>query len=69
MSENKNWKTITWIAGGAIGLLVGLVSAHLIIKNQEENAGDSSITPKDGLKIGVGLAALLKQISEIGKIG
>lgn len=65
MSEKPNWKTFTWIACGAIGLLAGLASAHMIIKNREENEGRPSFTSKDGLIIGVGLVSLLKQISEI----
>ena len=68
MSNNPNSKTITWIAGGTIGLLAGLLSAYLIIKNREENGGKLSLTSKDGLKIGMGLATFLRQISDIGKI-
>ena len=54
--------------GGAAGLLTGLAAAYLVIRNREESEGAGPITPKDGLKVGVGLVSLLKQIAEIGKI-
>jgi hypothetical protein len=57
------------LIGGAAGLLVGLAAAYLLLKNQGSNPENTSlITSKDGLKIGVGLASLLKQIADLGKV-
>jgi hypothetical protein len=69
MSENNIQKNLTYFIGAAAGLFVGLAAAYLLIKNQESNPDQKSmISSKDGLKIGVGLANLLKQIADIGKI-
>lgn len=69
MTTNKNQKTIFYIIGGAAGLLTGLAAAFLLIKEQEKMPEQKSIiTTKSGLKIGMGLATLLKQIADLGKI-
>ncbi len=69
MSENNSQKNLAYIIGGAAGLLAGLAATYLLIKNQENNPEKKAIiTSKDGLKIGVGLAGLLKQIADLGKV-
>jgi hypothetical protein len=69
MSNQTNQKTITYILGGTVGLITGLAAAYLLIKNQDTSSGQKTIiTSKNGLKIGVGLATLLKQIADLSKI-
>ncbi|MHC1740751.1 MAG: hypothetical protein AB9897_06520 [Anaerolineaceae bacterium] len=69
MEESRNQNTKLYFIGGAAGLLLGLAAVSLLIKNQENNPdGKSIITSKDGLTIGVGLASLLKQIADLGRI-
>ena len=69
MSNQTNQKTITYILGGTVGLITGLAAAYLLIKNQDASSGQKTIiTSKNGLKIGVGLATLLKQIADLSKI-
>jgi hypothetical protein len=66
----KESQTFVYILGGTIGLLTGLAAVYLLIKNQESSPEKTKlITSKDGLKISVGLAGLLKQIADLGKIG
>lgn len=68
MSE-KSHKPLTYVIGGTAGLLVGLAATFLLLKNQENNPEKRAIiTSKDGLKIGVDLVNLLKQIAELGRI-
>lgn len=69
MTSNTQHKNLTYLIGGAAGLLVGLAAAYLLLKNQEDSPEKTSlITSKDGLKIGVGLVGLLKQIADLGKL-
>jgi hypothetical protein len=69
MSDKTNQKTITYIIGGTVGLITGLAAAYLLIKNQDASSENKSIiNSKDGLKIGVGLASLLKQIADLSKV-
>ena len=68
--QKKENQTFVYILGGTIGLLTGLAAVYLLIKNQENSPEKTKlITSKDGLKISVGLAGLLKQIADLGKIG
>jgi len=67
MSRNPNWKSLTFLIGGSIGLLTGLAAAYLVVKKQEEGGERLRLTSGDCAKIGMGIAALLKTISETGK--
>ena len=53
MSNNPNWKSITFFIGGSIGLLTGLAAAYLIVKKQEEGGESLRLTSGDGAKIGM----------------
>jgi hypothetical protein len=68
MPENNNWKTITYIIGGLIGLAAGVASAHLLIKNSENIDGKLSLTSKEKLNLGMSLVTFLRQIAEFGKV-
>jgi len=66
MEENSKWKTTALAIGGIGGLLVGLTAAFLFIRSREENETDTRLTSSQGMKIGLGIVALLKQIAEGG---
>lgn len=68
MSENNNWKTLTYIIGGLIGLAAGVASAHLLIKNSEKIDGKISLTSKEKLNLGMNLVTFLRQMAEFGKV-
>ncbi len=67
MSDKPNWKTLTFIIGGTVGLISGLAAAYLIIKRHEENGETVKLTTGDGAKIGMGIVSLLKMISDTGR--
>lgn len=67
MSRNPNWKSLTFLIGGSIGLVTGLAAAYLIIKKQEESGEPLKLTSGEGARIGMGIATLLKMISDTGK--
>ena len=66
MSRNPNWKSLTFLIGGSIGLLTGLAAAYLVVKKQEESGETRLLTTGGGAKIGMGIVTLLKLISETG---
>jgi len=69
MAEKSSHKTLTYILAGGAGLLTGLAAAYLLLKNQENDPEKKAvISSKDGLKIGVGLITLLRQIADLGRI-
>ena len=66
---NQNWKNITYLAGAAAGLAVGLAAAHLYARAAEENGTDGKpgkIEPADAFKIGLATVTLVRQISALG---
>jgi len=64
MQENSQWKTLTYIIGGALGLATGVAAAYLFIRARQDSEGDHSITSGQGVKIGLGIVTLLRQITE-----
>lgn len=67
MTDKPNWKTLTFIIGGLVGLSSGLAAAYLIVKQREENGDSLKLTSGDGAKIGLGIVSLLKMVSETGR--
>jgi hypothetical protein len=69
MPENDQNKTVTYVAGGALGLLVGLAAAHMYSRTSEENYGavtaPRNVDTGDAFKIGIALVALVRQISDL----
>lgn len=67
--KNTNWKTPTYLVGSAIGLLIGLVSAHLYARTVEENQ-ESTVPAKissfDILKLAVTMLGLVRQVTDLG---
>jgi hypothetical protein len=60
----ENWKPKVLIIGGAIGALIGLGAAYLLIQSQGEE-GPPEITAGQGVKIGASVIALLRSISTL----
>jgi len=67
MEKKNRWKTTIFLVSGSIGLLSGLAAAYLIIKKQEESGKTLKLSSGDGMRIGMGIASLLKMIAESGK--
>lgn len=61
-----NWKVKVLIAGGLLGILVGVTSAYLLIQNRE-NDGTLAVTPGEGVKLGVLVLGLLRSIASLGE--
>lgn len=76
MNDQKsvtNWKNQTYVIGGAVGALFGLIAAFLYARAAEEDATRNGGKPANqistGEVVGLGLAALalIRQITEMGK--
>jgi hypothetical protein len=67
--QDSAWKTITYVTGAALGLVMGLAAAHLYARTAEENGEAGSpvrIETGDALKIGLAAVALVRQVSSLG---
>lgn len=67
MNQSDSWKSKTLIIGGLLGLLSGLLAASMLIKRSEQNEKNLSISPGDGVKVGLGVLGVLKLISDLGE--
>ncbi len=69
MNDN-NWKPVVYLAGGALGLVTGLVAAHLYARTAEENrltdGVKNQIEAGDAFRLGLATLALVRQISDLG---
>ncbi len=68
-TNQNDWKTQMYIRGGLIGLLVGLIAAHLYTRaSQEANEGTvrTPIAANDMVKVGLTILGLVRQITELG---
>jgi gas vesicle protein len=63
-----NWKMRAYLAGGLIGLIVGLVAAYFYARVSEENEAEkpSRIKTMDALKLAVSLLSVVRQITDLG---
>ncbi len=68
MNDN-NWKPIVYLAGGAVGLVTGLVAAHLYTRTAEENRLSDGVPNRveagDAFRLGLATLALVRQISDL----
>jgi hypothetical protein len=65
MSFFSNWKNRTLTIGAMAGIALGLLGAYLFIQNAEQNNGKPQLTAGDGVKVGVGVLAVLRQIADL----
>lgn len=62
-----NWKLRTLLIGAVLGAATGLGAAYLLTRRAEERGETLAITSKEGLKLGVLIAGLLRSIISLGE--
>ena len=70
MSKNeeivKRSSTRTLLGGALIGAVTGLIAAMLIARRAEKLEKESTITPTEGIKLGILVFGLLRAIASLG---
>lgn len=66
MKQMKSWKTRTMIIGLIAGAVTGLAAAQIVIERAERERVVPSISPGDGVKLGLGVLGLMRLISDLG---
>ncbi|MGB2897119.1 MAG: hypothetical protein WBB65_13260 [Anaerolineales bacterium] len=69
MTEDSNWKTRTLIVGALAGALTGLGVAFVLIQRAEQEGEVVQLRSSDGVKLGMGVLGLLRQVGQIGAGG
>ncbi|MFP3853553.1 MAG: hypothetical protein ACLFWD_04565 [Anaerolineales bacterium] len=62
-STGKNAQTL--VMGGILGALTGVGVAYLLVKRSEQQGGDMSLTTGEGLRLGLLVLGLLRQVSDL----
>jgi len=69
MTEDSNWKTRTLIVGVLAGALTGLGVAFVLIQQTEQEGEVVQLRTSEGVKLGMGVLGLLRQVGQIGAGG
>lgn len=64
---SENWKTQVLVVGAVIGALVGAGAAYLLAQRAERNQEALKISAGDGVKLGVLVFGLLRQVAQLGE--
>ena len=65
--SGESWTTKVIIVGAALGALVGAGAAYLLIQRTKREDGQVHITPGDGVKLGLLVLGLLRQVGQLGE--
>ncbi len=65
-SSDDGWKTKVLIIGAVIGAVVGAGAAYLMIQNAEQQNQKPSVSGGDGVKLGLLVLGVLRQVAELG---
>ncbi|GAB4476107.1 MAG: hypothetical protein Kow0088_13650 [Anaerolineales bacterium] len=65
--QNANWRTKTLVLGGIIGAAVGLGAAYLLIQRAEKEQGKLEMSAGEGIKLGLLVLGLLRQVAQLGE--
>lgn len=60
--EKKNWTIKTFVIGGILGTIIGLVGAYIFIQNLDED-NTNNLTPATGLQLGLGILGVLRVLT------
>jgi len=63
----ENWRLKVLIIGGIVGVLTGLGAAYLLIKRAEREDTTPQLGAGEGVKLGLLVLGLLKQVASLGE--
>ena len=63
----NNWKTKTMVIGAILGAVIGVGGAYLLIQNAEKQGNVVSVNAGDGVKLGLMVMGVLRQVAALGE--
>lgn len=65
-NQEDQWKMKVLLIGGVLGAMTGLLGAYLLIQNAERRAMTPELSAGEGVKLGVLVLGLLRQVAQLG---
>ena len=62
-----NWRPKTLVIGALAGAVIGAAAAYLFIQAAEKAGNQPKITPGDGMRLGLLVLGLLRQVAALGE--
>jgi hypothetical protein len=66
-SNVGNWQTKTLALGALVGALVGAGAAYLLVQRTEKDSGSVRLGTGEGIKLGLLVLGLLRQVAQLGE--
>jgi len=67
--QDESWRTKTLVGGVVLGALVGLGAAYLLLQRAERENQELHMSAGEGVKLGVLVFGLLRQVAQLGEKG
>ena len=67
MGSNGNIKGKILLVGGVLGALTGLGIAYMLLQRSDEDGGEVKLSTGEGVRLGLLVLGLLRQVSELGE--
>lgn len=66
-AASESWKTQALVVGAVVGALVGAGAAYLLMQRAERNQETLNMSAGDGVKLGLLVFGLLRQVAQLGE--
>lgn len=67
---DTGWQSQVYLIGGAVGALLGLLSAFLFVRASQEARGENppdAPSTSDAVRLGMSLLGIVRSIAELGR--
>jgi hypothetical protein len=66
MGNGENWKLRTLMLGALVGAVTGLGAAYILVRRSEAIGEKPKLGAGEGLRLGVLVLGLLRQVGQLG---